>query len=130
LKRDGSEARRIDFHDCFPNTYKAFDLGELPAESVEEITISCPTGKYSTVSSRAAMLDWLTETLERDPLSRDEPWRRTVTIRETLTDGSAGKTYEYFEAFPTKYVLPKLDVNGTGVLHEEFTFKVNRMELA
>jgi len=56
--------------------------------------------------------------------------RRTVTVREILKDGSAGKTYNYHDCFPTKYVFPSFSADSGEPLYEEVQVKPIRLELS
>lgn len=70
-----------------------------------------------------AMAEWIDATVQgQDP-------RRDVTIREITRDGAGGRTFEYLDAFPTRYVFPKLDAGGTDPLYEEISIRPNRLEL-
>jgi hypothetical protein len=55
--------------------------------------------------------------------------RRSITVKEILKDGSAGKTYTYHDCFPVRYAGPRQSVEG-GALYEEVTVKPIRLELS
>lgn len=75
-------------------------------------------------SGRKALCDWITATVN------GQPWKRTVTLKEILKDGSDGKTFTYLDCFPTRYVFPAFSASGTGNLYEEVQIKPIRLELA
>jgi hypothetical protein len=85
---------------------------------VEEVTLKGPL-----TAGRKALCQWITETVQ------GKEWKRNVTVTEITTDGSDGKTYQYLDAFPTRYVFPNLSASGTGNLYEEITMKPIRLEL-
>lgn len=192
LKRDGSEARRWNFLECFPVSYSSdnHDAGS----NVACETIVCKMGRVELAGTdpgagsdqpslvveirdeegrllerdtdwegwhgggdllvpvgnrvredtcgpgstevapvvlrgpltggRKALCDWITATV------RGEPWKRTVTVKEILKDGGAGRALVYHDCFPTRYVFPAFSAAGTGNLCEEVTIKPIRLELA
>jgi hypothetical protein len=75
-------------------------------------------------SGRKDMCTWITDTLE------GKEWKRAVTIKEILKDGTDGKQFTYIDCFPTRYVFPALSASGTGNLYEELTMKPIRLDLA
>jgi hypothetical protein len=75
-------------------------------------------------SGRKALCQWITETVQ------GKPWKRSLTVKEIIKDGSAGKTFTYLDCFPTRYVFPALSAGNTGNLYEEVTIKPIRLELA
>lgn len=72
---------------------------------------------------RKALCEWITAA------SKGQPWKRTVTVKEILKDGSDGKTFSYFECYPTRYVFPAFSASGTGNLYEEVHIKPIRLDL-
>jgi phage tail-like protein len=201
LKRDGTEARRYDFSECFPTSYLPPPDPFAP-DAVEEIVVQ-PTGfscdadlpdeteldrtvvingfavalgtsttgaaggvdatwesaqggaeqkekkalkfidptdetqarlkgarSISVVAlrgpmtpSRKALCQWITETV------RGEFPRLTVSLSE-VKDKGRERTFNYLDAFPTRYVFPSLSASGTGDLYEEVTMKPIRLELS
>ena len=73
---------------------------------------------------RKALCQWITDTV------KGQPWKRTVTVKEILKDGSDGKTFTYLDCFPTRYVFPQFDATSTGNLYEEVHIKPIRLELS
>lgn len=138
LNEAGEDARRYNFLECFPTQYSPFK--ELPGVAMEEVVARCEGVKFEATGARKAMAEWLNATLNASSLqvpagrgeakSTGEPWKRTVTVKEILKDGAAGRAFEYQEAFPTRYVFPSLDAAGTGNLYEEIAIKPIRLELS
>lgn len=75
-------------------------------------------------SGRKALCQWITDTV------KGQPWKRTVTVKEILKDGSDGKTFTYHDCYPTRYVFPAFSASGTGNLYEEVHIKPIRMDIA
>jgi len=86
---------------------------------VDTITLRGPL-----TAGRKALCQWITDTV------KGQPWKRTLTIKEILKDGSDGKTFTYLDAFPTRYVFPAFSSSGTGNLYEEVLIKPIRLELS
>jgi phage tail-like protein len=86
---------------------------------VDTVTLRGPL-----TSGRKALCQWITDTVQ------GKDWKRNVTIKEILKDGTDGKSYTYLDCFPTRYVFPAFSASGTGNLYEELHFKPNRIELA
>lgn len=132
LNRAGEDARRYNFLECFPTSYRPFD--QLPGVVSEEIVVSCEGVQFDASGARKAMMEWIQATVEDEGPKANrnagEPWKRTVTVKEILKDGSAGRAFDYYEAFPTRYVFPSLDATGTGNLYEEIAVKPIRLELS
>jgi len=74
--------------------------------------------------ARKALCNWITETVQ------GKDWKRTVTVKEIMKDGTPGKQYTYIDCFPTRYVFPAWSASGTGNLYEEISIKPIRLELA
>jgi phage tail-like protein len=87
-------------------------------KSVETVTL-----RGAMTSGRKALCQWINDTV------KGQPWKRTVTLKEILKDGTDGKTYNYLDCFPERYVFPALSASGTGNLYEEITIKPVRLEL-
>jgi len=193
LKRDGSEARRFNFIECFPTRWEAADYspssGEVSGETIVvkigrvEMAIAgddnagdppldpgvyavvepaavldppwegwsggtpvravpvMPGSRYHTstpghkyidtltlrgplTSGRKAMMEWINATV------RGNEWKRKVVVTEITADGSDGKTYNYLDCFPTRYVFPAFSASGTGNLYEEISIKPIRLDLS
>lgn len=75
-------------------------------------------------SGRKALCQWITDTV------KGQPWKRTLTVKEILKDGSDGKTFTYHDCFVTRYVFPAFSSSGTGNLYEEVAIKPIRLDLA
>ena len=86
---------------------------------IDEIVLRGPM-----TAGRKALCTWINET------TQGKPWKRTLTVREILKDGSAGRTVNYLDCFPTRYVFPALAADGSGNLYEEVRIKPVRLELA
>ena len=123
LKRDGAESRRYDFFECWPTTYRGFVLDGSSPVAAEEITVVCSGLEMSSTGERKAMMEWITATVQ------GKEWNRDLVIKEILKDGSDGKSFNYLDCFPTRYVFPAFSASGTGNLYEEVSFKPNRLEL-
>jgi len=103
-----------------------------PALGCEAFHTTTPGHKYideivlrgPMTAGRKALCTWINETV------KGKPWKRTLTVKEILKDGSAGKTFIYHDCFPTRYVFPKLAADGTGNLYEEVTIKPTRLTVA
>lgn len=121
LKRDGAEARRWTFTGCEPVRYAPHVLDGSEAISTEEMTARCQAVEFGGDGALAA---WINDTVQ------GKPWKRTLTVKEILKDGSAGKTFTYLDCFPTRYVFPAFSASGTGNLYEEVTIKPIRLELS
>lgn len=122
-KRDGSEARRFNFFECFPVRYQPFVLDGSVRHAAEEVTASCERVELWADGPRQALMEWINATLQ------GEDSRRIVTVKEIMKDGSDGKSFIYQEAFPTRYVFPSFSAPGTGTLYEEVSIKPIRLEL-
>jgi hypothetical protein len=75
-------------------------------------------------SGRRALSQWVTEVFAGNDS------RRSITVKEILKDGSAGKTYTYHECFPVSWDGPTLDAEVKGHLYDEVHIKPIRMDLA
>jgi phage tail-like protein len=136
LNRAGEDARRYNFLECFPTTYRPFT--ELPGVAMEEIVARCEGVEFASAGdgsgARKALMEWLEGAVAEQPKgtnkSTGEPWKRTVVVTEILKDGAAGSTYTYGDGFPTRYVFPQLDSAGTGNLYEEVNIKPIRLDLS
>jgi phage tail-like protein len=138
LDHAGEDARRYNFLECFPTQYSPFN--ELPGVAIEKVVARCEGVKFEATGARKSIAEWLNATLNASSLqvpagrgeakSTGEPWKRTVTVKEILKDGAAGRAFQYHEAFPTRYVFPNLDAAGTGNLYEEIADKPIRLELS
>lgn len=124
LKRDGSEARRYNWIECFPVKYQPFVLDGSSKVAVEEITAQCTSVKFGAEGERKDLVEWLNSNVE------GKDWKRTLTVKEILKDGSDGKTFTYLDCFPTRYVFPQFSASGTGNLYEEVSIKPIRLELS
>ena len=128
LTRDGSEARRYDWNDCFPTKYQPIVLDGSSSVMVEEITVQCNGVTLTATGARKAIMDWLNNTV------MGQPGTRTVTLKEIMKDGSAGKTFTYLDCFPTRYVFPAFSASAKDnlfqelkdILYEEITIKPAR----
>jgi hypothetical protein len=92
--------------------------GKVPLRYVDTVTLRGPL-----TAGRKAMCQWINDTVT------GKPWKRTVTVKEILKDGSAGKSYSYLDCFPVRYAGPTLTADGTGYLYEEIEIKPIRIEL-
>lgn len=138
LNHAGEDARQYKFLECFPTKYSPFN--ELPGVVVEEIVAQCKGVEFGATGARKAMAVWLNATLDAssattpagrgDTKSKGDPWKRTVTVTEILKDMPASSTFDYQDAFPTRYVFPSLDAAGTGNLYEEVNIKPIRLDLS
>jgi len=88
---------------------------------IDEITLRGPL-----TAGRNALTDWINATVSG---SVDQQYR-TVVLKEILKDGTDGKTFTYFDCFPTRYVFPAFSAEGIEPLYEEITFKPRRMEVS
>jgi hypothetical protein len=86
---------------------------------VDDLTLRGPL-----TSGRESMAQWITDVLA------GKEWKRQVTIKEILKDGSDGKSYTYSDCFPTRYVFPAFSASGTGNLYEEVQLCALRLEIA
>ena len=123
LKRDGSEARRYNWFECFPMKYQPFVLDGSTRLAVEEITAQCASVELKDAGQRKALMEWITNTVQ------GKEWKRTLVVKEILKDGSDGKTFTYLDAFPTRYVFQAFSASGSGNLYEEIQLKPIRLEL-
>lgn len=105
---DESHFRDMSFHTATPGH-----------RFVETLQIRGPLD-----GGRKALCDWITATV------KGQPWKRSVTVKEILKDGSDGKTFTYLECYPVRYVFPAFDNGGRGNLYEEVHIKPIRLELA
>lgn len=88
-------------------------------KSVGEITL-----RGAMTNGRKALCQWITEVVQ------GKPWKRSVTVQENQADGQSGRSYNYFDCFPTRYVFPRMSVtNTTGNVMEEVRIKPIRCEL-
>lgn len=86
---------------------------------VDEFTL-----RGSMTPGRKAVCEWINAVVAgQDP-------RRNVTLKEIRKDGSDGKTFNYVDCFPTRYVFPQLSAEATGNLYEEVHIKPIRLELS
>jgi tail tube protein gp19 len=109
----------VQLEDCADPVADKFQTNAPGHKTVGEITL-----RGAMTDKRAALCTWINETV------MGRPSKRTVTIKEILHDGSAGKAYTYFDCFPTRYVFPRLSVtNTTGNVQEEVRIKPVRCEL-
>jgi len=105
---------------------------EVIAEPDGRFATSSPGHKYvdtltlrgPVTAGRKALCQWIMVA------ARGVDDRRTVTVREILKDGSAGKTYTYLDCFPTKYVFPSFSADSSEPLYEEVQVKPIRLELS
>jgi len=74
-------------------------------------------------AGRKALCDWITVS------AKGQPWKRMLTVKEILKDGSDGKTFTYHDCFPIRYVFPSFSANATSDLYEEIHIKPIRLEL-
>jgi len=79
--------------------------------------------KGPLTSGRIALEDWM------DNVLSGGPWKRQVVIKETLKNGSTGKTIMFHDAFPVRYVYPAWSTAGKGPLTEEIHIKATRAEV-
>ena len=98
-------------------------LGGAVNVSLEGVTVQCGRVALSERGGRSELAQWINDVVS------GKPWKRIVSITETLEDGSDGGTYTYLDAFPTRYVFPSFTTTGTGNLHAEVTIKSIRLEL-
>ena len=89
-------------------------------KSVGEVTL-----RGAMTDGRKALCQWINETVE------GKPWRRMITIRPVLLDGTAGETWTFIDCAITGYVPPRMVVSGAeetknpgavGPLAEELRF--------
>lgn len=104
------------------------------------LNIAVDEGADGSLVVGAAFVDDL---VLRGPLTAGRKWvadmiqatlagsdaRVSITVKEILKDGSAGKTYPYHDCFPTRYVFPSFSASGTGNLYEEVAIKPIRLEI-
>ncbi len=111
------------------NAWETCTGGGLNIEEAAHTTT--PGHKYiDTLTLRGPLTagrKWLVEALNHTALGKE--WKRTVTVKEILRDGSAGRTFVYTNCFITRYVYPALSADGTGKLEEEVSLKPERLEL-
>ncbi len=122
LARDGSEARRYTFSECFPTRYAPHHLQGERMTATETVVVQC-RGVTFDGKGRRELLGWLNEILQGK--SREG----TVVLRELNKDGTPGRTFTYLDSFPVRYVFPSLSVGETGDLYEEVQIKPIRLEL-
>jgi phage tail-like protein len=122
LKRDGSEARRYNYHDCFPVRYMPHSLDQVGQKATEGIIARCGALTLHG-QDQQALFDWINETLS----GRES--RRTVKLTEELSSRAEGRSFTYRDAFPVRYVFPQFSASGTGNLYEEISIKPIRLEL-
>lgn len=88
-------------------------------KTVGEITL-----RGAMTDGRKALCQWVTEVVQ------GKPWRQGVTIQENRPNGKPGKSFNYLDCFPTRYVFPRMSVtNTTGNVMEEVSIKPIRLEL-
>ena len=63
-------------------------------------------------AGRKALCQWITE------VAQGKDSRRSVTIKEILKDGGAGKTYTYHECFPVRYAGPLISAERVDMYEE------------
>ncbi|MBM3944546.1 MAG: hypothetical protein FJ317_03535, partial [SAR202 cluster bacterium] len=102
---------------------RGFVLDGSSRVAAEEITVVCDGLEMSASGERKALMDWITATVQ------GKDWKRNLTVKEILKDGSAGKTFTYLDAFPTRYVFPVFSASGTGNLYEEVHIKPIRLDI-
>ncbi len=97
--------------------------------STDQYHQTTPAAKYideltligNMTKTRKYMTEWIMDTI------KGKPCRRSITIKEILHDGSAGKSYVYEECFVTRVRFPRLSADGTGILKDEVTVKPLRL---
>ena len=124
LDRDGGEARRIDYVECFPTTYKAFVLDGSTDVALEGVTVTCGGIHLQATGARKALVEWIQATVD------GKEWKRDLAIEEKVRRNEAATTFTYTEGFPTRYVFPSLSASGTGNLYEEVAMKPIRLEIS
>lgn len=91
-------------------------------KTVGEITL-----RGAVTAGRKGLYEWINNSL-------NDGTRATVVLTELGPDGrplKSGKTYTYYDCFPTRYVFPRMAVtNTTGNVMEEVALKPIRVELA
>lgn len=122
LKRDGGEARRYNYLECFPVKYMPHSLDQPGAEATEGILVRCG-GVTLHGEDQQALFDWINETLAGGE------YRRSVRLTEELFGRAVGRSFTYHDAFPVRYVFPQFSASGTGNLYEEIAIKPIRLEL-
>lgn len=121
-KRDGSEARRYNYLECFPVSYMPHSLDQPGRPATEGVVARCD-GLTLHGKDQEGLFDWISETLA------GKEARRTLQLTDLLTEAGPGGGFTYHDAFPVRYVFPALQASGTGNLYEEVHIKPIRLEL-
>ena len=79
LKRDGTEARRYNFHECFPTRYTPFEYDGVSGYALETADLDCDGLDVRVDGNRKALLQWITE------VARGKDIRKTITVTEDQT---------------------------------------------
>lgn len=91
---------------------------DLPGDKLgTDVTLNLPDGQLSE-----PMCEWINETV------KGKPWKRSMAIEETRPNGKPGRTFIYYDCFPTRYVFPQMKKGGGTVQTETLTVKIGRIE--
>ena len=87
---------------------------------VEPLTL---TG--DVMDGRKAMYDWLNDAMN------GQPWAQSLSLRESpslpVRGNSPGRTFTFYDCFPTRYVFPQLNARSSGHAGEKLEIAAERI---